>query len=428
MRIVVDPSTFDCQNMGDVAMLQVAVSRLKELWSSAVIQVFTNEPKSLLLHCPGVSPVLQAGRTNWSSDHYLLGRVHRVIPTATSRRLLGFQRALRRRWPILEDRAIRLRMRLVGERTDVFRAYTEAIDQCDLLFVSGSGGLTDAMPVHSRVVLDTVDRALRRGKPVAIFGQGVGPLDNEDLATRIGKTLRCVEMIALRESYTGLPLLERLGIPMNRVTVTGDDAIELAYNARPKTLGDSIGVNVRLASYANVDENILDPLRAVLHPFARARGISLVPVPIALHSLARDPANIRQIFRGYDDQSNGGIDLTTPQMVIEQVRRCRLVVTGAYHAAVFALAQGIPAVCLCKSAYVRDKFVGLKDQFGDGCQLVDLNDPDYQETTRRAMERAWRSAENLRSGLLKAALRQLLAGQATYRRLKEVIEARPHAA
>jgi polysaccharide pyruvyl transferase WcaK-like protein len=53
-----------------------------------------------------------------------------------------------------------------------------------------------------------------------------------------------------------------------------------------------------------------------------------------------------------------------------------VVVAGSYHAAVFALSQGIPVVALVKSPYYVNKMVGLGDQFGAGCEIVRLDEGD----------------------------------------------------
>ena len=51
--------------------------------------------------------------------------------------------------------------------------------------------------------------------------------------------------------------------------------------------------------------------------------------------------------------------------LIEQISRCRLVIVGSYHAAVFALAQGVSAIGLAGNAYYLQKFEGLAaNQFG----------------------------------------------------------------
>ncbi len=51
--------------MGDVAMLQVAVSRISELWPNALIEVVTEVPELLSLYCPNARPLTARGSEVW---------------------------------------------------------------------------------------------------------------------------------------------------------------------------------------------------------------------------------------------------------------------------------------------------------------------------------------------------------------------------
>jgi colanic acid/amylovoran biosynthesis protein len=106
--------------------------------------------------------------------------------------------------------------------------------------------------------------------------------------------------------------------------------------------------------------------------------------------------------------------------VIKQVALCRVVVTGAYHAAVFALAQGIPVVGLAKSTYFVNKLLGLEDQFGEGCQTVFLNEPDLPRRLYNAIEIAWISADRNRGKLQTAAIRQIELSRRSYERIQDL--------
>jgi colanic acid/amylovoran biosynthesis protein len=101
-------------------------------------------------------------------------------------------------------------------------------------------------------------------------------------------------------------------------------------------------------------------------------------------------------------------------MLIERVGACRAVVTGSYHAAVFALSQGIPAVCLFNCEYYEIKFRGLQAEFGTGCEVLDKSSHDFDERLVNAIEIAWTNAEGWRKGLLDSARRQVEAGHAAY--------------
>ena len=149
-------------------------------------------------------------------------------------------------------------------------------------------------------------------------------------------------------------------------------------------------------------------------------SVSLIPVPIAMHPYSRDDLTIKQLLIGFDEQSDGGETLDSPLKVIKQAALCRVVVTGAYHAAVFALAQGIPVVGLAKSAYFSSKFLGLEDQFGEGCQTILLNEPALPQRLCSAIERAWQNADKLREPLQAAALRQIELSRRSYEQVKDL--------
>ena len=107
--------------------------------------------------------------------------------------------------------------------------------------------------------------------------------------------------------------------------------------------------------------------------------------------------------------------------LIERVSHCRLVVTGSYHCAVFALSQGIPSVCIYNSEYYALKFRGLANQFGIGCAVIDRSGAMFREQLRDAILESWRTADETRPTLLRAAESQVEAGRRAYDALCAII-------
>jgi len=239
--------------------------------------------------------------------------------------------------------------------------------------------------------------------------------------SRARRVLPGVTLISLRGGRGGVPLLESIGVAPAGVLTTGDEAIELAYSARTEKAGNAVGINLRIASYADVKTDTVEKLAAVLQDFALRQKAPLLPIPIAFHEYANDHQTIRRLLAGYDDESDGGLSLDTPMMLIKQTARCRIVVTGAYHAAVFALAQGIPVVCLTNSPYYLAKFQGLEDLFGFGCTIVMLSCPDLSSRLAAAIETTWHSADVVRSPLLQSARCQTERSREAYRRLMALL-------
>jgi colanic acid/amylovoran biosynthesis protein len=203
MRILIDPGSHHLLNVGDVAMLQVCVERLRARWPDARIQVLTTAPELLALHCPDVEPLAAAGR-------YALTEREPTLPalSAPARILLA-----------LAGR------RLAGRQPEV-AGFVEALLGADLLTMSGRGGLTDAFASEAAAVLTELRIADRIGLPALLMSQGVGPLENPRLRARARSVLSTVRLIAVREGLAAPTVLQTVGVLDERIVVTGDDAIE----------------------------------------------------------------------------------------------------------------------------------------------------------------------------------------------------------
>jgi hypothetical protein len=136
MRLLVEPGDYVLRNFGDVAMLQVAISRLTTLWPNASIQVFTAEPGRLVEFCPTAVPLLAPGPgTNEPSP----GPVPAIV-----KRLLFKSAAVRRGLAPLIKYIRRSRVRGDRSRQRLPRAVLEAISCADAVVFAGMGAVNDA--------------------------------------------------------------------------------------------------------------------------------------------------------------------------------------------------------------------------------------------------------------------------------------------
>jgi polysaccharide pyruvyl transferase WcaK-like protein len=404
--------------MGDVAMLMVTVRRLRRVWPDASIGVLANEADRLLTHCPGVAHVPAVGRRLWFDEALFGSRLHRALPAPAARRLREVERRLRRHLPRVAAATVRARRRLKGEGTAEFETFLEWATSADVVAVVGAGLLTDAFASAAMTVLELLESAAARGATTAMMGQGIGPLRDPGLSAAARRVLPTVGLICLREERAGRPILRSLGVPEERVVTTGDDAIELAYEARPKELrGSGLGLSLRVARYSDVDERQVSTVGSVLQRIGRLQGAELVSVPISSSWNERDADVIARALAGNTD---GLEPPETPLGVIERIQRCRVVVTGSYHAGVFALSQGIPAIGLAGSGYYVDKFLGLADQFDGHCSVVMLNHDNFAERLEQAVTEAWSAAEELAPKLIAAAERQLQSAAVAIERLSDL--------
>ena len=414
MNVLVDSGGYALNNVGDIAMLQVAVSRLQALWPEASIGVLSASPDRLARYCPGAKAVASNGLRKWLEWSRLPGRSR--APKAFSRHLAATESGLRDHLPGLSDGlAMRRAREHPADRADL-ESFLSVARSADLLVLGGGGYMTDVFRGHALSSLELLSRFQRRRVPTAMVGQGIGPLSDRTLVSRSRVALPRTGMIGLREGRAGLPLLASLGVARSRIQITGDDAIEPAFASRPERLGTCLGINVRVSSYSSVGLDLLARLRSALGQVSDEVGATLRALPVARAAADSDVQTLRELLgdTGQGDDLDG---LDAPLALIRRVGECRVVVTGSYHAGVFALSQGIPVVGLTRSTYYTDKFLGLADQFGTGCNVVGLDQPDLVEALSASVRELWRAADGLRPLLLAAAASQIQAGHDAYARL-----------
>jgi polysaccharide pyruvyl transferase WcaK-like protein len=403
-------------------MLQVAVRRLRSLWPEAPISVITDDPLRLAACCPGTHPVPAAGRRLWFDSNPFTYTLQQVAPRPLSLRLVESQRSLRRRAPGAARRLVHARAAFGRNDVQPLDEFLRAVHAADIVVSSGAGAFNDEFASLAVSILDLLRMAGQAGAVTAVLGHGVGPITDTALLRRARQVLPQVDLITVRERVAGLPLLASLGVTDDRVLVTGDDAVELAYEARSAGAGGYLGFNLRMARYAHVEPGAADSVAAAVRAAAARHQCRLLSVPISHHPTEADGAVIAGLLGAQDGLAE---EVATPLAVVERIGRCRAVVTGSYHAAVFALAQGIPAVGLTGSAYYDAKFVGLADQFGDsGLWIVSLDQPDLSARLAGAVDEAWACADDVRSRLLKCAAGQVESGRRAYRRLPGLMAAR----
>jgi len=403
MRILVDQSGHGLDNLGDVSMLQVAVRRLQTHWPDAHIDVLAADADRLNSVCSGVHCVPTSGYFEYARPGSLFGPL--------GRNPLGLERDILVSNPDIALSLFRFTSVVRSKPYDEMLAYVNAVRNADLVVFSGGGYLCDTWPMMVIFVHTTFMLAKHFRKPTVLLGQGIGPLSSSPLKEMVRQVLARADLISLREGLLGPKFAAEFGLDESKVIVTGDDAIEIAYNKRCDSIGDSLGINIRIAGYSGVDEGSIENVRAALLKVVGETGSKLVALPIALPA---DTVTAQAILQDSDDISADNYGIGSNLDFIARAQLCRVVVTGSYHAAVFSLSQGIPVVGIAKSQYYIDKFSGLFDMFGNVCELVLLDEPGaYEQITKKALS-LWKQAPSLRPVLLSRAKSQIEASQAAY--------------
>jgi len=407
----------DLCNVGDVAMTQIAQERMRDSFPLAANVLVSGRPDRVTELFPGSGVASGRGRDLYFRPGSLM-RSLRARP--------ALEESIRVRYPHAAFLAVAVKRMIKQDGLTDLRNFLRSIRCSDVAIVAGGGWINDSFAGHARATLETLEMAKKQGTPVGMFGQGLGPIRDPQLLATARRVLPQIDLIALREALRGPDLLAELGVQPSRVMVTGDDAIELALEAAPDALGLHLGVNLRIAKYSRVDDEQAVIIRAVLGAWAQSSQSQLVPLPISHCPDGLDREATRQLPNLLEPISGTPCSVADPRPLLARVGLCRVVVSGSYHASVFALAQGIPTVCLVGSRYYRHKFEGLADMFGDGVDLVDVHEQTgLAERLERSINAAWNSAPYVRASLRLAAERQVKLSRAAYARFAEIVTGTP---
>ncbi|MFX0577494.1 polysaccharide pyruvyl transferase family protein [Nocardia nepalensis] len=430
IRVLVENGEYWLRNRGDIATMVVTVERIRQHWPRARIGVLTQQPSVLRGLVPEAEPIYGPD-WRWGSDGWQ-GLLNRTAGTKVIGPAALWWRASTD-GPKDRLRAIRSRGR--GESTEAQESSAApelefpveipaAVEQASLVLANGGGYLTDVDRYQAHRTLNLLEQASALGIPTALLGQGIGPLHDPYLLQRAAEVLPKVDFVALREGRRGPDLLGKCGVAADRVLVTGDDSVEFAYRTRDARIGADIGVCLRVGDCAQVGPEAHEIVRQVVRTRSAELDAGLVPLIISEYA-CEDRRWTLSLLAGaakaLPPVGRGG----TPADVVRQVGRCRMLVTSAYHLAVFALSQGIPAVGITASEYYDDKFHGLAQMFGTGLRVVHLDDPELEQELTMAVDELWDDAPALRDPLQQGAVEQIDAGRSGLERVFGLVENGP---
>jgi len=412
--IVVWPSSPHLLNNGDAAMLQVTVRRLRRLFPQHRICAFVHDAALLARYCPDTEPLDPTVVCFRRCRSLTPDTILRSVPESARRWVYANQRQLLARWPTGYTALTKAKARVTRAPSGGLEDTIAQLARTDAVVATGGGFINDSFPSVAERVMDDLLTCVRLSIPAAMFGQGLGPVSNPAVLRAAMELFPTLTLVGLREARQGVALASAwMGAASSRIRITGDDVIEPCYRERSAELGDSIGMNIRVTDYSGVSAaqaaQIADALRAA----AAAIPAPVVPIVISRHPNDSDAESLRALLPN-DPLLRSKNEYDSPAKVASAVGRCRLVITGSYHAGVFALAQGIPVIGISGSAYYDGKFLGLRDQFGGGVDIVRVDQPDAGRALLQYVRTRWDSAPAQREPLLAAATRQIALSERAY--------------
>ena len=433
MHILLDQAVHDHRNKGNNALLAVTYARLSRYWPSAVFDVISDAPHFCRTYLPSATPVAPADLLPHTATELLLPQSARSV-------LFEF-REIAQRWTGLRLSTHQLHMLFskhgagdvsaadvdsgvdINDGTHAASPAYAQIGKYDAYIPTGGGYFCDSDKYFLLGVFDRLEAAIRANVPTVMVGQGVGPLTDPELLARAASVLPQIDYLFIREERAARPLLDAIGVPEEKVIMTGDDAIEYAYHRRVAQPGSGIGLSVRVATHTGMNAAHLATIKPIIQEFAATHRAPLVAAPISYYRHESDIAPISAIMAGYGKGDCSWRKFEELDEFIARIGRCRLMISGTCHGAVFALSQGIPVICLARSLEYTNKLAGLSAEFGvQGCEVIALDDPQLGERLSQVMARMWAEADDLSTPLLEQAQRQIGLGYAAYSKIFDLID------
>ena len=419
MRLLVDNSGYSLLNAGDRAMLQVGLTRFRSLWPQVEADVIVSAPQRLVQICPWAHAVPLVRKHEFLRVGGVLVGAHRLMPTDSDGALDRAEQYLRAHYPAQVAGLVASYKRLRKKPgADDLVAFADVLVAADAVVVTGGGFVTDSFEDHGIFVLRLLALAQSMGKPTAMFGQGLGPIASPSLMRLAARVLSRLDLLTLREGRNSLSLLKELGVSLEKVVVTGDDAICLAYSHPIRGLGTRIGLNIRDAVYAQVGIAKMKEVCRAVEELAGALSTKVVVIEISETEDRPEPV---QRVAGSSVSSHGAC-MKGLNQVLDRIAACQMMVTCSYHASVFALAMGIPVVALYSSAYYEHKLHGVGDQFGSGCIVLDMNAHSFATDLVDAVQKLWGLDQASRDALRRRAVEQVELSENAYARFAQICD------
>ncbi len=245
----------------------------------------------------------------------------------------------------------------------------EALKESDGLISGGGSLLQDATGLKSiPYYLGVIKLAQMLKKPTFIYAQGIGPVNRKFFNPMIKSVFKACTYVSVRDEQSA-DYLRGLGLQWNQIHVVPDPVMGLPLPEAKVTSGTGavstngatqanqvgttsgahtklpvIGISVR---FWESDRKELTAIAAGLKKLCSKRAVHLRFLPF---HLPIDEQASRFLMELLGDVTSKGSevsiaqDLTDPQLMLEEVSKCDLVIGMRLHSLIYAASQYVPPV------------------------------------------------------------------------------------
>jgi polysaccharide pyruvyl transferase WcaK-like protein len=270
------------------------------------------------------------------------------------------------------------------------------LQDADGLVVSGAGAFNDRFANHVGLVWGIIMRSVAAfGKPVVVSGQQIGPL-NRFVCRRVTRwALQVARVVGVRDPIS-IDVAKALGIPSDRIVLTGDDAWGLEPSgeeeaarvlSRYEISGRFIVAQIRLDPATDLKPQDAPKLASMLDKLAEMLELPVVFVRMYYATHNDDAVSAKQVQSFMTRQSVIIDEELSPALTKAVLKSAALAVGISYHFCIFAVSAGTPTLGLHRSAYMNHKLDGISQMWGSRMTSLSLDDGNVMDEVRAYIER-----------------------------------------
>lgn len=236
----------------------------------------------------------------------------------------------------------------------------EAIKESDGLISGGGSLLQDATGLKSiPYYLGVIKLAQWLKKPTFIYAQGIGPVNRKMFNPMIRSVFKACNYVSVRDEQSA-EYLRGLGLQWNQIHVVPDPVMGLPLPEANAEEISSVGLNAQGTSvhtklpvigvsvrFWESDRKELTAIAAGLKKLCSKKAVHLRFMPF---HLPIDEQASRFVMEMLGDLGNKGSevsitkDLTDPQLMLQEVSNCDVVIGMRLHSLIYAASQYVPPV------------------------------------------------------------------------------------
>ncbi len=355
--ILIDHGCYD--NLGDLAMLAGVTNHLRNSFPHLVPHIIQ---KPFLSDWAAGLHVTLADDYDVQSDlEFQLGKFLGRRPPAAIQRFSS-------RITKLTGKA---GFRLLSNETE--------LDQFDLLLISGGGYITDVFPYEIIRKMTLIRTFHRKGTPVILTGQQIGPFRNPSYRSIAFQGLKEANFLGIRDPGDSLTLCNKYLPGYTTFDVMGGDSFGLQpaedevvekflerINLNP---GKFIAANVRLQRLNNdqAADRYLKKFSLLIDAIAEELRLPVLFIPIRVGSPEGDEQSARLISHQMNYKNTRIVhgEGATPELIFGLISKAFASIGTSYHFNTFSLRSGVPSICFYDGRYYSQKAKALTTFWGD---------------------------------------------------------------